>query len=146
MNKEDFLDKYRFYIGGFLIVLIVAGWIYLFFTKDKTENSDYNSEELTLLKTRVDDLKTQVEGISSQEKVVAAENENKEEVLNEKININTASSKELETISGIGPARAEDIIIYREANGGFATISEIQNIKGIGPATFEKMRDQITVE
>ena len=101
---------------------------------------------MTLLKARVNELKAQIEDISNQEKVAGAETEKKEEVSDEKININTASQEELQYISGIGPKRAEDIINYRQQSGGFATISEIQNIKGIGPATFEKIRDQITVE
>lgn len=144
-NKEGFLDKYRFYIGGFLIILIISGWTYLFFTKDKVVDNSVANEELGILKARVNELKTQVETISKEEKV-AGEQTEKEDTVDGKININTATSQELQVISGIGPARAEDIINYRESNGGFAAISEIQNIKGIGPATFQKMQDQITIE
>lgn len=63
-----------------------------------------------------------------------------------KININTASTTELDKLPGVGPSRAEQIITYRAENGGFKSIEEIQNIKGIGPKTFEKMKDMITVE
>ncbi len=61
------------------------------------------------------------------------------------ININTASATELESLPRIGPATAQKIIAYREANGPFQTIEDIQNVPGIGPATFEGFKDMITV-
>jgi len=61
------------------------------------------------------------------------------------ININTASEAELDTLPGVGPARAKDIISYREEKGGFNSIEDIKNIKGIGEASFEKLKDKITV-
>lgn len=61
------------------------------------------------------------------------------------ININTADSSQLQTLTGIGPALAERIIQYREQNGGFAAIEDIKNVSGIGDKTFEKFRDSITV-
>ena len=62
-----------------------------------------------------------------------------------KVNLNTASATQLDSLPGIGPAYASRIIEYREANSGFKTIEEIENIKGIGPKTFEKLKDLITV-
>jgi competence protein ComEA len=62
------------------------------------------------------------------------------------ININTATAAELETLPEIGPAIAQRIIDYREANGPFATIEAIQNVSGIGPATFDAIKDLITVD
>jgi competence protein ComEA len=61
------------------------------------------------------------------------------------ININTASEAELDTLPGIGPSRAKDIISYREEKGGFNAIEDIKNIKGIGEASFEKLKDKITI-
>jgi competence protein ComEA len=61
------------------------------------------------------------------------------------ININTATTAELETLPRIGPTMAQRIVEYREANGPFAAIEDIQNVPGIGPATFEGMKDLITV-
>lgn len=63
----------------------------------------------------------------------------------EKININTASSEELQTLNGIGETKAAAIIQYRTENGGFNSIEEILRVKGIGDATFNKIRDRITV-
>ena len=64
----------------------------------------------------------------------------------EKVNINTASLDELTKIKGIGPAYAQGIIDYREANGPFEKPEDITNVKGIGPKTFEAIKDIITVK
>lgn len=61
------------------------------------------------------------------------------------ININTADENELDSLPGIGPSRAKDIIRYREENGGFQNIEDIKKIKGIGESSFEKLKDKITV-
>lgn len=64
-----------------------------------------------------------------------------------RVNINTASAATLdECLPGIGPAYAQRIIEYREAHGGFKSIEEIQEVSGIGPKTFEKIKNQITVD
>ena len=62
-----------------------------------------------------------------------------------KININTATQTELESLSGIGPVIAKAIIQYRLENGPFEKIEEIQEVSGIGPVTFEKIRPNITI-
>ena len=61
------------------------------------------------------------------------------------VNINTATSKELQVLSGIGEAKAAAIIAYREEHGAFGDISEIMNVSGIGEKIFEGIRRQITV-
>jgi competence protein ComEA len=64
--------------------------------------------------------------------------------VNTPVNINLAMATELETLPRIGPAIAQRIIEYREANGPFAAIEDIQDVPGIGPATFEGLKDLIT--
>ena len=61
-----------------------------------------------------------------------------------KININTATSEELQELPGIGPVLAQRIIDYRTQDG-FNSIEEIKNVKGIGDATFEKLRNFIAI-
>lgn len=62
-----------------------------------------------------------------------------------KININTADKNMLMTLSGIGEAKANAIISYRENNGPFTDISDIMNISGIKESAFSKIKDSISV-
>lgn len=62
-----------------------------------------------------------------------------------KVNLNKASNSELETLPGIGPAKAQAIIDYREQNGPFKAVEDLISVSGIGEKTFEKLKDQITV-
>lgn len=62
-----------------------------------------------------------------------------------KVNINTADADTLMTLPGIGEAKADAIIEYRESSGGFQRIEDIMNIAGIKEAVFSKIKDKITV-
>ena len=61
----------------------------------------------------------------------------------DKININTASESELETLEGIGASLAEKIVEYREKNGKFKNIEDIKNVTGIGDSKFEVIKNKI---
>lgn len=63
------------------------------------------------------------------------------------VNINTASAEALAAgLSGVGMARAQDIVRHRESFGPFATLEELAEVKGIGKSTIEKNRSVITLE
>lgn len=62
-----------------------------------------------------------------------------------KVNINSAGLAELETLRGIGPATAQKIIDYRNANGRFTSIEDLKKVSGIGEKTFEKIQNAISV-
>lgn len=62
-----------------------------------------------------------------------------------KVNINTATQSELETITGIGPSIAAKIIKYREESGKFKSIEDIMNVTGIGEEKFNNLKDEIRV-
>ncbi len=64
---------------------------------------------------------------------------------NGKININTASLTELETLPGIGEVKGNAIIQYRKTHGAFKSTHDITNVSGIGEKTFEKIEALITV-
>lgn len=61
------------------------------------------------------------------------------------VNLNTATSSELETLPRIGPAMAERIIAWRDENGGFTSVDDLLGVAGIGDKTFEGLRDLVTV-
>lgn len=62
------------------------------------------------------------------------------------INLNTATQEELESLPGIGEARALAIIAYREEHGAFSSIEDIQNVSGIGEAIYANLKAYITVD
>ena len=68
------------------------------------------------------------------------------EITGAAVNINSAGVQDLETLPGVGPATAQNIVDYREANGPFTRIEEIMDVSGVGPAKFEQMKELITVE
>ena len=61
------------------------------------------------------------------------------------VNLNTATSEELQTVPGIGPATAEKILQMRKNYGAFKSVDDLLAIKGIGPKRLEKMRKYLTV-
>ena len=62
------------------------------------------------------------------------------------IDLNSADRSELETLKGIGPAKASAILEYRRMYGGFVCKEEIMEVKGIGQATYDKIKDKIYVK
>jgi competence protein ComEA len=65
--------------------------------------------------------------------------------ISQKVNLNTATVEELQTIPGIGPAMAKRVVEYRSKVGKFTKIEDIINVKGIGEKKFQKMKDRLTV-
>lgn len=59
------------------------------------------------------------------------------------ISLGTATVEELDTIDGIGPVTAEDIVEFRDQHGGLASVDQLDQISGIGPATMESLRARL---
>jgi competence protein ComEA len=59
------------------------------------------------------------------------------------ISLATATTTELDTIDGIGPVTAEDIVAFREQHGGLASVDQLDQISGIGPATMAALRERL---
>ncbi len=62
------------------------------------------------------------------------------------LNLNNATQEELETLPGIGPSKAADIIAYRDEHGPFLTVDDLTNVSGIGPSTVDSLRDYLIIE
>lgn len=62
-----------------------------------------------------------------------------------KVNLNTATKEELMTLPGVGEAKANLIMQYRETNGRFQQIEDVMNISGIKEGLFAKIKDYIKV-
>jgi competence protein ComEA len=59
------------------------------------------------------------------------------------ISLGTATVEQLDTIDGIGPVTAEDIIEYRDQHGGLSSVDQLDQVSGIGPATMESLRARL---
>ena len=64
----------------------------------------------------------------------------------DRININTATASQLDSLPGIGPVLAQRIIDYREANGPFRSVSQLTLVEGIGEKRLAAILDLITAE
>lgn len=117
--------------------------------------SDANIKDINLAYTLKDgqkiyipsNIEEEVAYVTSQtgEQIITSGSSNEEASASGKININTATQTELETLSGIGPSTAQKIIDYRNTNGDFENIEDIKNVPGIGDAKFESIKDSIEV-
>ena len=63
----------------------------------------------------------------------------------ERVNLNSATAEQLQSIPGIGPATAKSILEYRAKIGKFNKIEEIINVKGVGEKKFQKIKDRLIV-
>ncbi len=60
------------------------------------------------------------------------------------VNLNTATKAELESVKGVGPAKADAIIAYR-AKTPFKSVDDLDNVKGFGKKSIDKIRSEVTV-
>jgi competence protein ComEA len=63
-----------------------------------------------------------------------------------KVNINTATVKELMTLGGVGPTVAERIVAYREAHGPFKKAEDLRKVEGVGKALWERNRARVVTK
>lgn len=107
-------------------------------TKQEKENKADTSD----IKENAKEYITTSSGIFQEQK----ESEDTNNRQNAKVNINTATQTQLETLPGIGPSTATKIMAHRKEKGKFSKIEDIKEVSGIGDAKFEKIKDYITVK
>ncbi len=81
--------------------------------------------------------------VSAAEKIQV--NKITEQVVELKVNINSADVKQLTQLKGVGESKAAAIIEYRQANGKFSAIEELTNVKGIGDKLVEQNRHYLVL-
>ncbi|MGH3713769.1 MAG: helix-hairpin-helix domain-containing protein [Micromonosporaceae bacterium] len=62
-----------------------------------------------------------------------------------KVNLNTATLQQLDTLPGVGAVLGQRILDYRTEHGGFRSVDELRQVDGIGPARYEQLKDLVTV-
>ena len=124
-----------------LKIIVLSIFVFLF---GLLHLHSFNDDEYVDLKNNNTNTTTVLE-VDIKEEIIK-ENSSIDNFNEEKININTASTKELTKLNGIGDTIASSIIEYRNANNGFKTIDEIKKVKIIGEKTFNKIKDFITVK
>ncbi len=133
-----------------MILMIIAGLYYITYGRAEQEapvRIEFETESIRYEETsaRSVPVEQNEEEIRREEAETHAEPSSSNTKKNAKININTATRDELTSLPGIGPATAERIIQYREANGMFMETAELQNVKRIGEKTYLKLKDLVTV-
>ncbi|CAM3682507.1 hypothetical protein NORO109296_03010 [Nocardiopsis rhodophaea] len=61
------------------------------------------------------------------------------------LDLNTATSEQLQTLPGIGPVLAERIVRFRDTNGGFGSVKQLREVSGIGERRFADLRERVWV-
>jgi competence protein ComEA len=62
-----------------------------------------------------------------------------------KVNLNTATAAELETLPRVGPSMSAKILAWRAENGAFSAIEDLNDVDGVGDKTFESLKDLVTL-
>ena len=120
-------------------------------TKEETKQSNSETTEKSIDKTTVYVTKNtggtekSASNTENTNNSGNTKNNNSTTSKNEKININTATQAELETLPGIGPSTALKIINYRKENGKYKTIEDIKKVSGIGDSKYNKIKELIKI-
>lgn len=111
----------------------------------KTTTPETSSTE-TSTSTKSKSSKSTTTGESSESKTVSPTGSSSGKLApGQTVNINTATSEQLDALPGIGPTKAQAIIDYRNEHGRFNSIEDILNVKGIKEGEFSKIKDYIRV-
>ena len=114
-------------------------------TKLEVQENQENTQNQVDVKSSNDKTSEYVSTSSGTNVENSKENQGTDKNVEAKININTATQTELETLPGIGPSTALKIINYRTENGKFKNIEEIKEVSGIGDSKYNNIKDLICI-
>lgn len=155
------INKKELIIIGFLLAAFGAGIAVKYSGWKKPSEYDYSQSDKNFenrLKSSFEELnagfndsialtrKNEIIALADSLELTIEKNPVSKKLPSGKININSASAKELSELPGIGEVTAEKIIEFRELNGSFKTAEEIMKVKGIGEKKFNELKEYITAE
>ena len=161
------IDRFRVPITVVLVTAIIAGTGLLAFRSlelrtlvSKTANSVTSNDEIASLKSTQSQLEQQLASLKAQADALPVSTAeaanstttnvpsttNSDSGSTGVVHLNSADLAALDTLTGIGPTKAQAILDYRTAHGSFKSIDDLLNVKGIGDATLAKIRSQLTLD
>ncbi len=136
-------------ISRYTVVLLAMGWSLLLFVVGYIAALSSVAQPYVVLSARQitrPEVPTSVSTSLQREITESVSTPEVPSVPLQRVNINTATEDELDTLPGIGPAKAQDIIAHRDSFGLFESPEDLMDVPGIGPQTYEGLAAQITVE
>lgn len=134
------------------IWLLLLLWVGGFTIQKLNESEIVLTKKEFVAKKNVENTKDSVLNLGKKDSNAVSEvkkthsSEKKERIQSQKININTASIKQLKKLPGIGPTLAKRIVEFRNQNSPFSSSVELLKVKGIGKRKLEKLLPHITFE
>ncbi len=128
-----------------MVIYIYTNYEYSLLSKPEEKTTECNCPKQDISVCTEQGISVITSDESKMEQVISEENVENDENENSKVNINTALKDQLTTLSGIGDAKAQNIIDYRNENGLFASIEDIKNVSGISEKLFEQIKEFITI-
>ena len=169
IDINELIFRYKWVIGSLLLLAIIVSGGYLLWKENKAGTPPEASvtEQVLQMESKINDQDARIQALESKiaqsssnsqsqtsgtaaaesGQVAGAESSSvpAASAATGKVNLNTASMAQLDTLPGIGAVYAQRIIDYRNSHAGFKDISELKNIKGIGDKTFDKLKDLVTI-
>lgn len=132
MDIKDQKIKEKIGVGALVLILVITGFLLIKNDSKPIEYKEGTQNQSSIVTATTGN--TAVENVKNTEAKVTG-----------KININTASIEDLDTLPGIGEKTAQKIIDYRTTKGRFLKPEDIKNVSGIGDAKYEAIKDLIEI-